>query len=266
MNVEVDGVSIAIDGHDIVTDVSIKFESGQFHGIVGPNGCGKSTLLRSIYRALRPRAGHVTFNGDDLWKSLSARDAARQRAIVAQDSSLDLDFSVHDVVSMGRSPHKRLLERDNRNDHTIVEDALHSVDMHWAQHRMFATLSGGERQRALLARALTQQAAILVLDEPTNHLDVKAQVELLDVVKQLRLTTIAALHDLDQAAAICDAVSVIRSGCVVASGDPLEVLTPSLIREVFGVESHIGTHPLTGRPQISVAPIVKPVDETTKGQ
>ncbi len=262
MNVTIDGVDVTIDSNEILSDVSVAIRSGELHGIIGPNGSGKSTLLRCLYRALRPISGTVAIDGDDLWSALSARRAAQRRAVVAQDNTFDFDFSVYETVAMGRAPHKRLLERDSDDDHGIVREALEAVDMTWATGRLVATLSGGERQRVLLARALAQQAPVLILDEPTNHLDVRAQLELLDLVRSLPLTTIAALHDLDQAAAICDSITVLRHGRVAASGNPLDVLTPELIHDVFGVRAHIGTHPLTGRPHICVAVVRDPIDQT----
>jgi iron complex transport system ATP-binding protein len=140
----------------------------------------------------------------------------------------------------------------------IVEQALVTVGMEWAANRIVTTLSGGERQRVMLARALAQQAPVLVLDEPTNHLDIRAQLELLEMVHSLGLTTIAALHDLDQAASLCDQITVLDAGRVVATGTPGEVLTVDLLRPTFGVRAHIGTHPLTGRTHIAVATLDPP--------
>lgn len=247
------GVSVTIDGNPILHDVSLEVETGSFMGIVGPNGSGKSTLLRTLYRSVRPQTGSVVIGNDDVWSTLSARQAAQRRAVVAQDTALDFDFSVSDVVAMGRAPHKTLFGRDTAEDQHIVEESLAAVGMLWAAPRLVATLSGGERQRVYLARALAQRAPVLVLDEPTNHLDVRAQLELLELVRSLRLTTIAALHDLDQAAAYCDAVTILQDGRTVAGGQPVDVLTPEMVHSVFGVQAHLGTHPLTGRPHITVA-------------
>jgi iron complex transport system ATP-binding protein len=254
MRVEVRDVSVTIDGNHILRGVSTVAEPGQFLGIVGPNGSGKSTLLRTLYRSVRPDEGSIWIGGDDVWAALTARQAAKRRAIVAQDSALDFDFSVADVVAMGRAPHKSMFVRDTNDDRRIVEEALDAVGMTWATQRLVATLSGGERQRVFLARALAQRAPVLVLDEPTNHLDVRAQLELLELVRSLGLTTIAALHDLDHAVSYCDAITVLHGGRTVAHGSPTEVLTPNLVLDVFGVRAHIGEHPLTGRPHITVAP------------
>ena len=253
MNVTLDGVSVAIDGTAIVSDVSVDICSGEMHGVVGPNGSGKSTLLRCLYRALRPASGRALINGEDIWRELTARQSAQRRAIVPQDSTIDFDFSVRETVAMGRSPHQRLLDRESTADARIISDALETVAMSALAARLVSTLSGGERQRVLLARALAQQAPVLVLDEPTNHLDIRAQLELLELVRSLPTTTIAALHDLDHAASLCDTVTVLAHGRVVGSGRPQEVLTPDMIARVFGVRAHVGTHPLTGRAHIAVA-------------
>ena len=255
MKVSIRGVQIAIDDNPILDDVALEVAPGEVHGLVGPNGSGKSTLLRCVYRALRPAAGTVHLGADDLWRDLSPKESARRRAVVSQDSPLDFDFTVRDVVAMGRMPHSTLMGRSDARDGEIVDRALEAVAMSWAQRRLVGTLSGGERQRVFLARAIAQEAPILVLDEPTNHLDVRAQLELLELVRSLRLTTLTALHDLDHAASVCDSITVLRRGSVVATGTPTEVLTPALIREIFGVDAHIGTHPLTGRMHIAVAPL-----------
>ncbi|GAA4105717.1 ABC transporter ATP-binding protein [Actinomadura miaoliensis] len=252
MRLVIDGVTAEIEGVPIVSDVDLVAEPGDFVGLVGPNGSGKSTLLRTVYRSLRPAAGAVSLDGDDLWR-MRARQAARRRAVVTQHGELGGEFSVAEVVAMGRAPYKGLLDREDAGDRAIVADALERVGMAWAADRLFSTLSGGERQRVLVARALAQRAPLLVLDEPTNHLDVRAQLGLLDLVKSLGLTLLAALHDLDHAASYCDHVVVLSGGTVRAAGPPLEVLTPEFVAEVFGVRAHIGPHPLTGRPHIAVA-------------
>jgi iron complex transport system ATP-binding protein len=263
MNVTLDGVTVMIDGTAIVGDVSVEIRSGEMHGVVGPNGSGKSTLLRCLYRALRPASGRALIDGDDIWRQLTARQAAQRRAIVPQDSTIDFDFSVREVVAMGRAPHQRLLDRNSTADTQIVVDALDTVAMTTFAARLVSTLSGGERQRVLLARALAQQAPVLVLDEPTNHLDIRAQLELLELVRALPTTTIAALHDLDHAASLCDTVTVLAHGRVVASGPPKDVLVPDVIAQVFGVRAHVGTHPLTGRAHITVATGAHRLSSTT---
>ena len=253
MKVSIRGVHLSIDEIPIVADTSIEVAAGDVHGIVGPNGSGKSTLLRCLYRSLRPTHGSVFLGDDDLWTTLSTREAAKRRAVVTQDSVADLDFTVRDTVAMGRAVHAGFFGRHDEADERIVQNALDAVGMLWAALRLTATLSGGERQRVLLARAIAQGAPVLLLDEPTNHLDVHAQLELLELIRSLGLTTLIALHDLDHAASFCDQVTVMRRGTVAASGRPAEVLTPAMIAEVFRVRAHLGTHPLTGRLHLTFA-------------
>ncbi len=252
MRLDIVGVHVELDSVPILHDVHLTAESGEFVALIGPNGSGKSTLLRTVYRALRPSAGAVHLDGDDLWR-MRTREAARRRAVLPQSGDLDAELSVTEVVATGRTPHKRLLDRENDADRATIATALERVNMDWAADRLLSTLSGGERQRVLVARALAQEAPLLVLDEPTNHLDVRARLDLLDLIRELGLTLLAALHDLDHATAYGDRVAVLKEGRVVAAGPPAEVLTPELIEDVFGVRAHIGSHPITGRPHISVA-------------
>ncbi|GHH39187.1 ABC transporter ATP-binding protein [Lentzea cavernae] len=252
MRLEFEDVSIDIGPARIVSDVSLRIEQGEVVGLVGPNGSGKSTLLRSAYRVLRPVGGAALIGGESVW-DMSAREAARRRAIVTQHTVLDAAFSVREIVAMGRTPRKGAFDRDTEHDHEVVERALDDVHMSWAARRSFATLSGGEQQRVLIARALAQEAGLLILDEPTNHLDVRAQFEILDLLRNLRMTTLTALHDLDHAVSYCDRVAIMAEGALVAEGVPAEVLTPELVHDVFGVRAVLDTHPITGRPRIAVA-------------
>ncbi len=247
MRLVVQGVAVSLDGCPIVADAELVVEDGEFVGLVGPNGCGKSTLLRSIYRALRLSAGLISLDGDDLW-GLPAKEVARRVAVVAQEGPSDIDFTVNEVVALGRTPHKRPLDRDTGNDRKICLDALERVDMAGARERSYATLSGGEKQRVQVARALAQRSYLHLLDEPTNHLDIRYQLEILSLVRELGHSTLAAIHDLNLAAQYCDRIYLMAAGRLVASGPPDTVLTPERIAESFGVRAYRWTHPGTGRP------------------
>lgn len=253
MKLQTEGVSWSVEAHKIVNDISLAVAEGEFVGLLGPNGSGKSSLLRTIYRILKPEAGLVTLDGANVWH-LPPREVARQMAVVMQERSGDFDFSVHEIVMMGRNPHKGMFDRDTTQDFQLVEEALARVDMTAFAGRSFLTLSGGEKQRVLIARALVQQAHFLVLDEPTNHLDIHYQLEILELVKHLGVTALAALHDLNLAAFYCDRLYVLKAGQVVASGSPEVVLNPDLIRTVYGVWSEVSTHPLTGKLTITFFP------------
>lgn len=253
MRLEARDVSIDLAGTRIVTEATLRAGTGALVGLIGPNGSGKSTLLRSLYRAVRPVSGQVRVgDGEDVWR-LSAREAARRTAVVLQDEPADFEFTVREIVELGRVPHKNLLERETRHDVDVVDDALHRVGAHGLRGRLVSTLSGGERQRVLVARALAQETPIVLLDEPTNHLDIAAQLELLDLLVGLPLTIVAVLHDLNLAAAYCDDLYVLSGGAVVAQGPVDEVLTPALIADVYGVVAHRAVNHLTGRPTLHFA-------------
>lgn len=159
--------------------------------------------------------------------------------VVAQHNYYNFEFTVKEVVMMGRSPHKKTLERDNARDYEIVDQALKTVGMEEFAQRSFSTLSGGEQQRVILARALAQQTPCLILDEPTNHLDITHQLQLMRIVKNLPVTVISAIHDLNIAAMFCDRIYVLQKGQIMAQGTPREVLTEELIRQVYQVEAEI---------------------------
>ncbi len=236
-DLEVSGVSVVLDGVPIVGGAFLQAAPGELLGIVGPNGSGKSTLLRTMYRALRPAHGTVHVMSGDVWSG-TARESARRIAAVVQEAGSDFTLTVIDVVAMGRNPHKRSLERDSADDLQTCLDALERTGASRFADRDFDTLSGGEKQRVLLARAIAQQPRLLVLDEPTNHLDIRFQLDLLNVIRGLGVTTVVVLHDLALAAAHCDRIYVMDGGRMVAQGPPDEVLTPALVAEVFGVRAH----------------------------
>lgn len=238
MEIRVSDIQAVLGGSQILRGVDLRAERGELVGVIGPNGSGKSTLLKCIYRVLKPTGGAVWLDGRAL-SDYSYKESARQVAVVAQHNYYNFDFSVRDVVMMGRSPHKRALDRDNARDHQMVARALETVGMADFAQRSFATLSGGEQQRVILARALAQDTPCLILDEPTNHLDIKYQLQLMDIVKGLDRTVIAAIHDLNIAAMYCDRLYAVKAGRVVASGRPEEVLTPVLIRAVYEVEAEV---------------------------
>ncbi|MEU8134767.1 ABC transporter ATP-binding protein [Streptodolium elevatio] len=241
MRLDLSGVCARLGATEVLGGVDLSVGEGEFVGLVGPNGSGKSTLLRTVYRSLRPTGGVVVVGGDDVW-GMSAREAARRTAAVLQDSPAPDGVTGGELVALGRTPHHGLFDRDTERDREIVADALRRTGADAFAHRVVAGLSGGERQRVLLARALAQEPRVLLLDEPTNHLDIRARFELLGVVAELGLTTLAVLHDLDLAARTCDRLVVLDRGRVVAAGGVLETLTPGVMRDVFGVNAEAARH------------------------
>ena len=229
---------VTLEGNPILQGVTLEARAGELVGVIGPNGSGKSTLLKCLYRQLAPQSGAVYLNGRDV-SGESRRESARKIGVVAQHNDKGFDFTVLDMVLLGRSPHKKALERDNREDYAIARDALREVGLEALAHRSMATLSGGERQRVILARALAQQTPCLILDEPTNHLDVQYQLQLMELVKGVNCTVVAALHDLNLAAMYCQRLYLLEGGRVAAQGTPEQVLTPERIEAVYGVRAEV---------------------------
>ncbi|MFD4293652.1 ABC transporter ATP-binding protein [Rhodococcus sp. NPDC058505] len=249
MRVDYRDVTVEIGGTRILEAVTLAAEEGTFVGVVGANGSGKSTLLRCLYRALSPAAGRILVGGTDI-AAISMRENARQVAALTQDSLMQFDFTAAEVVATGRLPHQSALRRADRRDVGLCRDALATADASHLEHRSFLSLSGGERQRVLIARALAQQPRVLVLDEPTNHLDVHHQYSVLTAARNLGITVIAALHDLNLAAQYCDRLFVLSGGRLVCTGTPDEVVTADVLRRWFAIGGHVVTHPRLGVPQI----------------
>jgi iron complex transport system ATP-binding protein len=227
-----------VRGRTIVSDVSLSVAPGETLGLIGPNGSGKSSLLRLLAGLRQPQSGGVEINGRDIAR-VPRRALAREVAFVRQDSATDTNVTVRDVVRLGRTPHRSALSGWTAADEQAVTMALERVDMISHRGQSWQTLSGGERQRVHIARALAQSPQVMFLDEPTNHLDIHHQIEILRLVRQLNLTNIIALHDLNLAAMFCDRILVLREGATVAFGTPRTVLTESLLREVFRVEAKV---------------------------
>lgn len=231
-------------------DASLHVAAGEFVGLIGPNGSGKTSLLRCAWRFSKPQGGEVRLEHHNVWKQ-SSRWCAQRIAVVLQEFPEAFGLTVNEVVAMGRTPHKGLFDGDSLEDRYLAAQALESVGLKGFEDHAFSTLSGGEKQRVILARALVQQPQLLILDEPTNHLDPRYQLELLRLVKRLKIGTLASIHDLNLAAAFCDRLYVINHGRIVAGGTPKEVLNAALLRNVFGVEALIDEHPLHGYPRMT---------------
>ncbi|MBT0567845.1 ABC transporter ATP-binding protein [Williamsia sp. CHRR-6] len=246
-------VTVDLAGQRVLTQVSLAVAHGAMVGIIGPNGSGKSTLLRTVFRSLKPASGAITVDDDNLL-SMPLRRAATVRSIVTQMQDAADDLTVAETVLTGALAGRTFLQRASAPDEQAVDDALARVDMSWARDRLLGNLSGGERQRVLIARAIAQRAPFIVLDEPTNHLDVGAALRILRLVRELGLGVLAALHDLDLAAAYCDQLVVVADGGIVTHGTPREVLTAHVLQSVFGVRGLVDENPLTGRPRVTLAP------------
>lgn len=237
----------------VVRDLTLSVPAGSITAIIGPNASGKSTLMRTCCRLLSPRAGAIRLDGKDV-RTGSHRALAKRLALLLQGASAPPGFVVEDLVSAGRVPHQSLLRQWRREDEAAVESALVRCDLCELRNRPLETLSGGQQRRCWFGMALAQDTPVLLLDEPTTFLDPAAQIALLDIVRSLNRelgrSVIMVLHDLNLAARYADHLIVMQDGQVVAEGSPEAVVTPEMLRDVFGVEAEILADPRTGTPLV----------------
>jgi len=240
----------------VLDHLSIEGQGGRNVGLLGPDGSGKTTLLRVLAGILPPLAGSVLVDGKPIDR-LSRRELARRVAVVPQETHATFDFTVIDMVLMGRYPHLGTFELEGIHDQEIARDALAATGTSALEARSFATLSGGEKQRVVIASALAQASEMLLLDEPTASLDLAYQFEIGALLRRLNAergtTMIVSTHDLNLAAAVCDRIVLLASGRVVAQGTTTETLTADRIRALYGVEVDVQFHPRAGH--LTVVPI-----------
>lgn len=248
--IEVKNLKFSIDKKEILKDISLEVPKGAFVGIIGPNGSGKSTLLKNIYRLYKPSSGSIFLDNKDLSK-VKDKECAKEIAVLAQESTSQFDFTVEQIVKMGRYPYKSVFEDYSKKDLQMVKDMLKKVGLENYSERSFSKLSGGEKQRTLIARALVQDTDFLILDEPTNHLDIGYQIQLMDLVKSLKITTLSAIHDMNIAAMYCDYLIVMKDGKIKQFGTVEKVITSDMLKEVFGVNAYVGTNPINKKLQVS---------------
>jgi iron complex transport system ATP-binding protein len=240
--------------HVVLRGVSIDVANDGFVGILGPNGSGKTTLLRVLAGTLTPAGGKVTLDDVDLSR-LSRTDLARRMAVVPQETHLAFDFSVLEVVLMGRYPHLGTFEVEGPADLAIAREALSATGTRALEERAFATLSGGEKQRVIIAAAIAQitvvsgfsrTCSVLLLDEPTAALDLAYQLEIAALLRalqaKLRIAIVVSTHDLNFAAGLCRTLILLKDGAVLAAGPTSDVLTPANIRALYGVDADVRQH------------------------
>ncbi len=245
-----ESLSLSYDTTPIIHTLDLETPSGQITALIGPNGCGKSTLLRGLARLLKPKQGAVLLNGHAI-HTLPTRQLARQLGILPQAPVAPEGITVRELVAQGRYPHQDWFQQWGRADETALQKALEQTSLHPLADRAVDILSGGQRQRAWIAMALAQETDILLLDEPTTYLDLAHQLEVLDLLAQLSAegkTIIMVLHDLNHAASYTHHLVALADGRIFAAGTPEQVITESIIRAVFNVESLVIPHPVTGLP------------------
>ena len=243
-------LSLAYDRTVVVDGMDLTLPHGRLTAVVGPNGCGKSTLLAGLSRLHTPAAGSVVVDGRVL-ATLSPREAAKRIGLLPQSAAAPDGLTVHDLVRFGRQPHQGLLRQWSRQDAEAVSAALHAADVGHLAERRLETLSGGQRQRAWIAMAVAQDTPVLLLDEPTAALDIGHQLEVFTLLRRLAAegrTVVVVVHDLTAACRWAEHLVAVKDGQVVAEGRPATVVTPELVRALYGVEAVVVRDPVVDCP------------------
>ena len=235
--------------NEVLKGVSMNFYQGTFYGIIGPNGCGKSTFLKNLYGYFTPSEGNVSVYDKNI-KSMNARKRAKLIAYVPQETNTGFDFSVYDVIAMGRNPYHSGLQPMSAEDHDKIIEAMEETSTIHLKDKSINELSGGEKQRAILARAFAQDSEIILMDEPVSMLDINHQVEIMDLARSLAdknyKTIVCVLHDLNLAAQYAQHIFLMSDGKLAKSGMPDEVLTKEILTGVYGVSVKVDKDPVTG--------------------
>lgn len=256
ITIQLEHVSFSYNNGMVIKDINLSINKGELIGLIGPNGSGKTTLIKLTSGILHPSEGEILLDGSNI-KNLKRKTVARRIAVVPQQFSIPFAFKVEEIVMLGRTPFLKMFSNEEEKEYRIVNQAIEAVGIKHLGKRFFNELSGGERQKVLLAMALAQQPQLLLLDEATAHLDISHQLEILQLVKDLNeeqdATVIAAIHDLNLASLYFKRLILLKEGYILADGTPQEVLTSSLINDVFSTPVQVNKHP-AGVPHIIVLP------------
>jgi iron complex transport system ATP-binding protein len=253
VELEMQKVTLVYDHHPVMEDITLKVSPGEMVGLIGPNGSGKSTIIKALSHIIRPKSGRITIGGRDIAK-IPRRELACMVGVVPQLPLLPSTFTAAEIVLMGRNPHLGLFESEGRRDWSMVRQAMIETGTETLADRYVNELSGGEIQCLLIARVLVQETSAILLDEPTANLDIGRQAEILDLMRGLctesKLAVLAAIHDLNLASQYCDRLLLINERRIHAEGKPAEVVTDKNIKEVYGAENCVYTHPINGLPTV----------------
>lgn len=250
---EVCGLCAGYDGDPVLQGISFSVPKGQFIGIAGPNGAGKSTLLRVLAGLMEPTAGETLLWTQPL-TTCSRTYLAQQVAVIFHDFSCPYEFTVADLVAMGRNPFLSRWKSLSRQDHAIIQEAIELTDINHLRHRSFFELSGGERQRTIIAKALAQQPSLLLLDEPSAHLDMHHQINVFNILRRLNrekgVTILCVTHDLTLAAQYVSRLLLLHQGILIADGPPMDIISREHIEKVFDAAVSVGFLSETSSPYV----------------
>lgn len=243
--IKIDNLNYSVNDKNIIRDISLNFEKGKFYGILGPNGSGKTTLLDLTLGFIEKNSGNISVINKDL-TAYSKKELAKTAAYVPQTFDISFQFSVEEILEMGRYPHKNKFKKSKHNDSEIINNIISELNLYELLNKSITDLSGGERQRVVIAKALVQNTPILFLDESTSNLDQYYTHEILkkikNRVKNQNLTVISVFHDFSLVSLYCDEVIFLKEGAISAKGDTETTLTSDNIMKVFNVKSNVITN------------------------
>lgn len=246
-------IAAGYGNREILKDVTMAIREGDFAGLIGSNGTGKSTLIKCVSGLLPLKRGKIMICGREN-TSLKSRERAQMVAVVPQSYHVEYDFTVEDIVMMGRNPYLSFRKKESQTDRDIVEEAMQMTNTAVFRDRFYNELSGGERQRVILARAIAQKPRIILLDEPTSALDVHHQIEVMELITRLNrkehMTVLAVLHDINMASRFCQRMIMLQEGVVTADGTPREVINRQNMESLYKMKLMIRESPLFHKPEI----------------
>lgn len=243
-------ITLAHRHFTVARNLSVQLPGGRVTAIVGPNGCGKSTLLNGLARIHTPDAGCVLLDGKDIHR-LPSKEVARKLALLPQDNQAPEGLTVSDLVRFGRQPHQGWMQQWSQEDQHAFDSAIAAADVQDLAHRALDTLSGGQRQRAWIAMAVAQQTPLLLLDEPTSALDLGHQIEVFELIRALShqgKTIAMVVHDLPTACRYADHMVAMKEGSIIREGAPADIVSPELVKSLYGVDCELIHDPATGSP------------------
>ncbi len=239
---EINNIDFSYNEKSVLKDISLSISKGEFLSIIGPNGSGKSTILKLITKLNTPNKGEILLNNVNI-KDINQRDLAKSISLVPQNTYIEYEFSVKELIAMGRFPYKKRFERESKDDYAIVNKAMERTNTKYLEDRLITEISGGETQRVTIARALAQETDIILLDEPTSFLDINHQIEILNLLRDLnkeeKKTILLVIHDINLAARYSDRIMILKDGLVMDIGQPEDVITKENILKAYNLKAEI---------------------------
>lgn len=250
---EIKNLNIDYNGIKAIEELNLDCQKGRFYTILGPNGAGKSTLLKAISKNIENMKGCILIDNINI-KDLKIKNLAKKISMVPQETSIDFDLLGEEIVLMGRIPHLKRLEKEGSHDLSVVKEAMRKTNTLHLRNRSVTKMSGGEKQRVIVARALAQEAGIMLLDEPVSQLDLHNQIEIMNIIRELvdkeGLTAICVLHDINLAVNYSDEIIIMKDGKLVSMGEPSDIIRQDLIEDTYGISVKIIQNPITNKPFI----------------